>query len=243
MNFENYERLIEAASWRLGSELVRRHPNFYHVFIGAPGGGQSDVLWFSEKRKTERSKKIFLNRKGSILVYDENNPELPECYRAFWKDYLLGDSVKFLDQLEKKAGLPKVSKIPSTTPLTLTYRFLVQFLHYNLGCYKVVNGVFDTAGYGGGIVKALSAVNFDPKLLDRQADDLLGIAEYRFWIVYNIEVIKGSQSLNPVFAIEETSTQLKFFRKELEVNLYDVFTSQGRSIEKVTDHICRLTID
>ena len=35
--------MLEAASWRLASELVRRHPDTVRLTGAHPGGGQSDV--------------------------------------------------------------------------------------------------------------------------------------------------------------------------------------------------------
>ena len=35
--------VLEAASWRLASELVRRHPDTVRLTGAHPGGGQSDV--------------------------------------------------------------------------------------------------------------------------------------------------------------------------------------------------------
>src|SRR5437588_367965 len=39
---EDFDRsVVEAASWRLASELVRRHPTALRLIRGHPGGGQS----------------------------------------------------------------------------------------------------------------------------------------------------------------------------------------------------------
>lgn len=37
--------ILEAASWRLASELVRRHPQSTRLIRAFPGDGQYDVLW------------------------------------------------------------------------------------------------------------------------------------------------------------------------------------------------------
>lgn len=47
----NDRSVLEAASWRLASELVRRHPDTTRLIRAHPGGGQSDCLWLVASRQ------------------------------------------------------------------------------------------------------------------------------------------------------------------------------------------------
>jgi T3SS (YopN, CesT) and YbjN peptide-binding chaperone 2 len=58
--------VLEAASWRLASELVRRHPSTLRLIRAHPGGGQSDVLWLLPSSGEVGD--VRLNRAGSISV-------------------------------------------------------------------------------------------------------------------------------------------------------------------------------
>ncbi|MFN7149627.1 MAG: hypothetical protein ACK4V6_09100 [Microthrixaceae bacterium] len=60
--------VLEAASWRLGSEVVRRHPTRTRLFHGHPGGGQYDVLWVRSPSGSE-GVDVPMNRNGTIQVH------------------------------------------------------------------------------------------------------------------------------------------------------------------------------
>lgn len=60
--------VLEAVSWRLASELVRRHPDTTRLIRGHPGGGQSDCLWILPTASEHGD--IRLNRHGTIQVLE-----------------------------------------------------------------------------------------------------------------------------------------------------------------------------
>jgi hypothetical protein len=67
-------QLVEIASWRLLSELHRRHPTQFTVIATHPGGGQYDCLLIFD---TEQRHIADFNRKGSLHVFetfDSSNP-------------------------------------------------------------------------------------------------------------------------------------------------------------------------
>jgi hypothetical protein len=61
--------VLEAVSWRLASELARRHPATTRLSRTHPGGGQSDCLWLMP---TPGEAGTRLNTHGMIWA-----PEMP----------------------------------------------------------------------------------------------------------------------------------------------------------------------
>lgn len=80
--------ILEAASWRLASELLRRHPQTLRLIRGHPAGGQADGLWIfplsGPKGQGARARAFVCNskrtkekRKGGVL--DFTPTILPMC--------------------------------------------------------------------------------------------------------------------------------------------------------------------
>lgn len=178
--------VLEAASWRLASELVRRHPATTRILRTHPGGGQYDCLTITSPAADGGT--VHLNRNGTIQVHarfdDQRGDEWPPTE---WIDYLAADPRQFLDRLERASGLPAPAHVPPSDRTTLTYRLLAALAATGLKSVhpiEIQSGYFDTSGYGGGPNDALDSFPAIPSELRRdQHDDLFGQAGYRFWIV------------------------------------------------------------
>lgn len=178
--------VTEAASWRLGSELVRRHPGILRLTLTAPGSGIYDCLSLTAQSGGPGS--IQLNRVGSIHAAQRFDGEPCQEWNPTWSEYLNAEPVAFLRRLEASVGLPSPNHAPPTTPTTLTYRILAQLAAIafkSTGTIKIEEGFIDTAGAGGGpnpdLVKFPAIA---PDLLRPRPDDYFGEPGYRFWIVY-----------------------------------------------------------
>ena len=191
--------VLEAASWRLASELVRRHPDTVRLIRAHPGGGQSDVLWILPTAGEEGE--IRLNREGTIQVLKRFDGRPADAWEpAEWDDYLRADPREFLHRLEVAAGLPVPQSVPAATNTTLTYRILAAIASTavkSVHPIDIQSGMIDTSGYGGGPNEALDEFSAIPDELRRpRPDDLLGHPGYRFWVVVRDGV--------PVLALEQS---------------------------------------
>lgn len=190
--------VLEAASWRLASELVRRHPSSTRIVHSRPGGGQHDCLTIASGNGEPGT--VQLNRSGTIQVHERFDGQPgSEWEPTGWDEYLRADPRAFLDRLERAAGLPAPQHVPRSDPMTLTYRVLAALAATAVKSVHPIDiqpGYFDTAGYGGGANDALGDFPAIPdRLLHDQAGDLFGLAGYRFWVVHRDRV--------PILAFEQ----------------------------------------
>lgn len=195
----NDRSVLEAASWRLASELVRRHPDTTRLIRAHPGGGQSDCLWILPTAGPAGD--IRLNRNGTIQVLERFDGRPADAWRPTeWEEYLAADPREFLHRLETAAGLPVPQAVPAATPTTLTYRILAAIAataFKSVHPIEIQPGVIDTSGYGGGPNGALDGFGAIPRdLLRPRSGDFYDEPRYRFWIVLRDEV--------PVLALEQS---------------------------------------
>ncbi len=189
--------VLEAASWRLASELVRRHPLSIRVLHTRPGGGQYDCLTVTSP--TGEGGTVQLNRNGTIQVHDRfDGRTADEWEPTEWDDYLRADPRSFLDRLERAAGLSTPSHVPPSDPMTLSYRVfaaLAATAVKSVHPIEIQPGQFDSSGYDGGN-DALDLFSAIPQELRRSKDDdLFQLAGYRFWVVLRDRV--------PILAFEQ----------------------------------------
>lgn len=177
--------MVEAASWRLASELVRRHPAALRLIRGHPGGGQSDCLWLLPLVGDRGD--VRLNRVGTIQVLERFDGRPAEEWQPReWTDYLFAEPRGFLDRLERAAGLPSPSHVPSSTPRTLTYRVLATIASTafkSVHPVEIQQGFIDSSGYDAGPNLSLDEFPIDPARLRAQPGDFFGEPGYRFWVV------------------------------------------------------------
>lgn len=190
--------VLEAASWRLASELARRHPDTTRLIRAHPGGCQYDCLWLMPTAGDKGD--VQLNRNGTIHVIERfDGRPVDEFTSVEWDEYLRADPREFLHRLETAAGLPVPQHVPAATPPTLTYRLLAAIASTAVKAVHPIDiqlGFTDSSGYAAGPNDALTAFAAIPaELLRPRDDDLLGEAGYRFWIVLRDGV--------PVLAFEQ----------------------------------------
>ncbi len=190
--------VLEAMSWRLASELTRRHPTTTRLIRAHPGGGLSDCLWILPT--AGQAGDIRLNRNGTIQVLERFDGRPADVWDATeWEEYLGADPREFLHRLEVAAGLPVPHHVPSATPTTLTYRILATIAATAIKTVHPIEiqlGIFDTSGYGGGRNEALAQFPIPAELQRARPDDFYGESGYRFWVVLRDDV--------PVLAFEQS---------------------------------------
>src|SRR4051794_10708319 len=115
--------VLEATSWRLASELVRRHPDSLRLIRAHPGGGQSDCLWVLPVSSGAGDVRLY--RRGTIQILERFDGRPAESWGPIeWDDYLRAAPRSFLLEMETAAGLSIPAQVPASTPRTLTYRIL-----------------------------------------------------------------------------------------------------------------------
>ena len=143
--------ILEAASWRLASELCRRHPASTRLLRAHPGGGLSDCLWLLPA--VEGPGDVRLNRNGTIQVLERFDGARSVWEPTAWDAYFRSDPREFLGRLEAAAGLVARHGVPAATPRTLTLRVLAAIASTavkSIAPIEIVPGMIDTSGYGGG---------------------------------------------------------------------------------------------
>ena len=113
--------LLEAASWRLASELIRRHPTTTRLIRGHPGGGLADCLWVLPDASGS-SGDVRLNRNGTIQVLERFDGLPGDWEPTEWDEYFKADPREFLVRLEAGAGLTAPRRLPEASATTLTLR-------------------------------------------------------------------------------------------------------------------------
>lgn len=225
--------MVEAASWRLASELVRRHPTALRLIRGHPGGGQSDCLWLLPLLGEHGD--VRLNRLGTIQVLDRFDGRPADQWRPTeWSEYLLTDPREFLDRLERAAGLPIPAQVPSTVPRTLTYRVLAAIAvtaFKSVHPIEIQQGYIDSSGYDGGPNRNLDGFPIDAERLRARPDDFYGEAGYRFWIVVRDQV--------PVLAIDQASASAWTAHDVGPISVMDLFTQSRRHVLATTLELLR----
>ena len=92
------------------------------MFIGHPGGGQSDVLWIINRKVAGLGNgEILLNRCGHITYFGRfDNKGKSSSTPLTWEDYICSDHETFVQEIEKHAGLPYVPASPTSNGRIVT---------------------------------------------------------------------------------------------------------------------------
>ena len=228
--------VIEAASWRLASELARRHPTEIRIVRGHPGGGQYDVLWL--RRLGEGNQvdpgNVPLNRNGTIQIHGRFDGEpVGDWESTRWDEYLSADPLEFLLRLEAAAGLRPPATTPSSTPATLTYRVLAAIAATAVMSVHPIDiqpGFIDASDWCGPNSK-LDAFPIDSARLVPGPNDLYGEPRYRFWIV-----VRGDQ---PLIAIDQADATAWSAISSEPFNLVDLYQASGRDVAVVAGKVLR----
>lgn len=224
--------VIEAASWRLASELMRRHPTRLRLTRTAPGSGIYNCLSITSRPQGPGA--IHLNRVGTIHAGERFDDQSGSDWNPTWHDYLATKPLAFLERLEYAAGLPSPDHAPPTTPTTLTYRILATIAALafkTVDTVDVEEGFIDSAG-GGGPNPAMSAFPaIAPELLRPKPTDHFGEPGYRFWIVV--------RSGKPWLAFEDEQGLAWGAHRPDVVSTMAVYGQVGRDVTATTMEILR----
>lgn len=215
--------VIEAASWRLCSELARRHPHALRIVELHPGGGQYDCLALVA-REPEPQSLLHANRVGSIHA----NPEDDSHGRTWaWAEYLTAREPRhFLLDVEQALRLDPPPMVPAATPWTLSWRAIASALASEIlgvSGLRAMNGMLDTSGWEGGPRAELFEAFPGARDASRRSNDadLLDQPAYRFWFL-----LHGDE---PCVAVESDSSRC-WWRDGTEHHLYEDYTSNRRRL-------------
>jgi hypothetical protein len=221
---ELHRSVLEAASWRLASELARRHPDRLRVYETHPGGGQYDCLTLASAGSSP-TPLVYLNRVGTIQVHTTLDGQQPEEIQEIdWATYLAAAPSEFLRGIERDTGLAAPDAVPPTQPHTLVYRCLalaasVEVL--GVRTRAIVSGFVDSSTYPGVRDELFAAMPAaDRRRETVEADDPFGYAEYRFWFVTEHE--------EPVAWFETTGWAGDTSGRE--VDLMEAYKRRGRRV-------------
>jgi hypothetical protein len=233
-DFESDRSVIEAASWRLASELVRRHPATTRIRHTQPCSGQYDCLTITSATGVKGH--IDLNREGRIHLLQRFDGEPGDQREPIeWDEYLQADPRAFLDELERAAGLPTPTHVPPSTARTLTYRVLAALA---ATAFKSVHPIEIQPGYwandlGSGPNAALDSFPAIPDELPRsERDDPHGTAGSRFWVVLRDHV--------PILAFEEDEGMAWTPHFDDSVDVEDLFNRSRRNVLVVTIELLQM---
>lgn len=244
MDHNEWSKLVELSSWRIATALAKRNPRLITVFIGHPGGGQSDVLWLLNRKYQDIDHgEIFLNRTGSIFVqkrFDgKEHHERDFLGSLSWQHYLASDHAEFVAKIERAAGLPQVKKSPMTTNRILTYQLFVHLLKksflreinlYDESHFTIRNGYFDSSSpLGSSRNKDINTFDFDANLFRRQKKDLFSNVSYRFWVLYSDNYRTG---ISPLIGFEESTGVLAYANGgKNHLKLMDLYNTCDRNLD------------
>jgi hypothetical protein len=120
-------RLIEAASWRLAAEMLRRYPERLTITQTDPTGVY-DMLTLTDNHPSSVTERIDMNRPGSLWIWPK--PSGPEwVWRGIWSEMaVVDDPREIVRRVSAQAGLPALKRLPSSTPSVVAARFVAAFL-------------------------------------------------------------------------------------------------------------------
>lgn len=134
-------QLREALSWKLLSELHRRHPGKFTVIETHPGGGQYDCLTLWANSQTLGD----LNRLGS---FHADGCQITS--QELWPTSLTeGGIADIMDRMSEACRFTVPAQLPPTNPETLVYRVMAGVsatLVFEKDPWEWRNGQLDTSG-------------------------------------------------------------------------------------------------
>jgi hypothetical protein len=208
-------RFVLAQSWWLASALVRRHPGL-RLIETHPGGGQYDCLSLLRAKE-----KVFdINRNGSVHVGEAVRELRPMAMDGLFDQE---QAWTYVRELEEVSSVGVARHTPSSTPAVLTYRVIAELMAITLNdrkAWDVRNEFEDTSDWGGGPRHYVQGFPLAAaRVQQRREDDLLGIAEYRFW-----GVLSGGE------AVAVLDTDGNVYVGEQVFHLPEVYRSHNRRL-------------
>lgn len=167
---------------------------------------------------------IRLNRRGTIQVHGRADGSGTLTWEPTnWIDYLSSEPKNFLEQIERAAGLVAPSKVPRSTPITLTYRVLAALTGIGsktVHPIEIVQGFIDIDSDGGGPNETLRLFDISDDQIAPRSDDFHGEPGYRFWI--------PMRDGKPLAAIEQTSATAWFLDGTSTLDLMETYRSMAK---------------
>lgn len=221
--------VVEAASWRVLSEICRRMPGarIRHLH---PGGGQynSLTLWHSEFEYF-----VHLNRPGSFHVFArvDSRPNESGSWQI-WSAFQEQDLPTVVDEACRRIGLAAPTKLPTSTPVVLIYRFIAELLAtqaFTKERWYCVSAALDSSGFEGSYVlpaaKLFPALRFD---LESRDESQRFQRATEWWIVF--------RDGEPALALHEDGKAVLLDRAEFDLPaLYKGDRRIGPIVRQVLD--------
>jgi hypothetical protein len=144
-----------AAAWRVAAELLRRHPSArlrvwqdhtgmsvagrLGISVGWPIGGDGYPRWI-------------VNVGGNAGEHEiEGAGGEGECLGNLVHQFLANAPFDVVNEVERRLGLPRVNRLPVSTPAALVARLIAGFLEarvFSRGCYRTTFAYADTSAVG-----------------------------------------------------------------------------------------------
>ncbi len=181
-------QLREIASWRIASELIRRHPTKLALIETHPCDGQYDCLRVI-KRERPAVTLMDLNRVGSLHIHHTFEDERDDLtsWRGFWKEMSsIEDPKVLLDRIEQKLGLSHHGKPPVSNGEVLAYRVITALLStaaYGRVRWECRNGCLDSDVGSGPIDRYFAEFPITSSWLCEPCDVPFDIPHYGFWFL------------------------------------------------------------
>jgi len=219
-------QLVEAASWRVVTAMLRRYPHLTLIETH-PGGGMYDCLSLYGDPDSASAGCIDLNRGGGAHVLHRfDDPGASDwSWEGFWRHAFSNPIRDTAEQLSRNAGLPHVEALPPSSDEVLVYRAMSTVLTatvFDSVRWSARMGYADTSGMGGGPRREL----FEPfpymagRMRVKMSDDLFDQPGYRFWFLLRDD--------EPVAAFERNGT-VEMTDGQV-VSLRSAYTSSDRRI-------------
>jgi hypothetical protein len=192
---ETNRQLEEIMSWRFITEFWRRFPKHFYLIEGHPGGGQYDCLVLMTRGKNSPRFAIDVNRGGGSVHIHMNAFGLGDdmTLHSDWLSRMLQPTPKFLDEIAQEVRLVPPKHLPTSTPTTIVYRFISDFLTHTMGRlerWECRNGYLDTSGDGGGkrhhLFEKFPGLRKEENL--RKIEPFYGEYAYNFWFLLKNDV-------------------------------------------------------
>jgi hypothetical protein len=172
------------------TELWRRFPNHFDLIEAHPSGGLSDCLVLMTKTENPTFA-IDVNRGGGSVHIHKHafGVDGDMIIHSDWMSKMLGETPKnYIDEIANETRLAQPDKLPSSTPTTITYRYISDFLTHSVSrveTWYCLNGFNDSSGHVGGVRDQL--FKQFPALHDRdvlrQCPPRHGHYEYNYWFL------------------------------------------------------------
>ena len=177
--------LVDAASWRIATEICRRSPELL-IRLLHPGGGQYDCLALMHP---QRGTLAHLNRLGRLHVMARlDGRQAGSGPTDIWRQLPTRDSRALVDTASTRIGQRVPRRLPATSPRVLTYRLIATLVGMHIfgpHVWTCRNVVHDSSG--------MERTYIDWPLLKRfplvaaevgqQGDEAQWQRAYTFWVL------------------------------------------------------------